>query len=67
LIGAPGRLRSKAYRMLGNGVTRYIVEPTTSGAASWPDTMPVENVQATLSWPTVDALISSRPLKRVAA
>ena len=30
--------------MLGNGVTRNIVLPTTSGAASWPATIPVENV-----------------------
>src|SRR5829696_5957992 len=65
LIGAPAWLRSNAYRMFGNGVTRYIVRPTTSGAASCPDTIPVEKVHATPSWRTVCALISSSLLNRV--
>ena len=44
-----------------------IVLPTTSGAASCPATMPVENVQDTPRRPTFCALISSRPLNRVDA
>ena len=39
----------EAARRIFASDTRWTVEPTTSGAASWPDTMPVENVQATLS------------------
>ena len=53
--------------MLGNGVTRNIVLPTTSGAASWPATMPVENVHDTPRRPTFCVLISSRRLNRVEA
>src|SRR5436305_1057960 len=53
--------------MLGKGVTRYIVLPTTSGGASCPETMPVENVHATPSCRTFSVLISVRPEKRVAA
>ena len=44
--------------MFGYGVTTYIVLPTTSGAASWPLSTPVEKVQATLSCLTFPALIS---------
>jgi len=43
--------------MLGNGVTTYIVPPTTSGAASCPRFTPVENVQASPSRPTFAAVI----------
>src|SRR5436305_1240980 len=39
----------------------YIVEPTTSGAASWPLLIPVEKVKATFIAPTLSDLISSRP------
>jgi hypothetical protein len=30
---------------------------TISGAASWPRSAPIENVQASWSWPTLPALI----------
>src|SRR5688572_18111243 len=45
--GAPGFVRSSAYSMFGQGVTTYIVSFTTSGAASWPATTPVEKVKTT--------------------
>src|SRR3954463_16806167 len=41
----PGLDRSKAYRAFGQGVTTYIVVPTTIGAASCPRWMPVSKVQ----------------------
>src|SRR5438128_2059407 len=44
LVGAPGLVRSSAYNTFGYGVTIYIVLPTTTGAAPWPLTTPVENV-----------------------
>ena len=44
--------------MLGNGVTKYIVSPTTSGAPSWPRRTPVENVQASFSVDTLLVVIS---------
>ena len=47
--------------MLGKGVTTYIVSPTTSGAASWPATMPVENVHATPSCRTVGGVDLVQP------
>ena len=53
--------------MLGNGVTTYMVSPTTRGTASWPGVSPVENVQATCRSRTLSALMWSRPLKRVDA
>ena len=53
--------------MFGNGVTRYIVSPSTSGAASWPFWVPSENVQATFSRPTLPVLMSASGLKRVLA
>ena len=34
--------------MFGYGVTTYIVPPTTSGAASWPRSTPVENVETSV-------------------
>jgi hypothetical protein len=46
--------------MFGNGVTTYIVSPTTSGAASCPCSTPVENVQATCRPFTLSVVISSR-------
>src|SRR3954463_3740974 len=67
LSGAPGWVRSRAYRMLGDGVATYIVVPTISGAASWPRLTPVENVHARLRRPTLAAVISFRPLNRVDA
>src|SRR3954462_1373639 len=66
-FSAPLFARSSAYRMLGYGVTTYIVLPTTSGAASCPRLMPVEKVHATFSFLTFSAVISFRPLKRVLA
>src|SRR5688572_5195319 len=53
--GAVGFVRSRAYSVFGYGVTMYIVVPTTSGAASWPRTTPVENVHATRSVATFEA------------
>ena len=53
--------------MFGNGVTTYIVEPTTSGAASWPRSTPVEKVHATRRSRAFDVVIWSRPLYRVLA
>ena len=67
LDGAPGLVRSSAYRILGHGVTMYIVLLTTSGAASCPRVRPVENVQASFRFLTVWVLMSVRVLKRVAA
>jgi hypothetical protein len=52
---------------LGYGVSRYIVEPTTSGAASWPFLKPVSNVNAGFSWPAFCAVIWVRSLKRLLA
>ncbi len=48
--------------MFGNGVTTYMVLPTTSGAASCPRLTPVENVQASPSRDTFAAVIWPRPL-----
>ena len=53
--------------MFGNGVTRYIVLPSTSGAASWPFCVPSEKVQATRRRATLAALMSASGLKRVFA
>src|SRR6266513_3153122 len=47
--GAPGFVRSSAYRKFGNDVTTYIVLLTTSGAASCPRFTPSEKVKATRS------------------
>jgi hypothetical protein len=47
---------------LGNGVTKYIVSPTTIGAASCPRSTPVEKVKATFSLPTLELVISSSGL-----
>src|SRR6185437_10584283 len=41
----------------GNGVCTYITSPITSGPPSWPRSTPVENVHATCSFLTLDALI----------
>src|ERR687888_370656 len=67
LIGAPGFVRSNAYRMLGQGVTRYIVSPTTSGGPSCPALTPVEKVHATPICFTLLGVISFSEVKRVAA
>jgi hypothetical protein len=67
LTGAPGFVRSSAYRILGHGVTMYIVLLTTSGAASCPRVRPVENVQANFRFLTVSVLMSVKVLKRVDA
>src|SRR5687768_18525399 len=56
-IGAPGFVRSSAYRMLGYGVTMYIVLATTRGAASCPRSIPVENVHASDSDRTFSVVI----------
>src|SRR5512140_515643 len=64
LSDAPGLERSNAYSRLGYGVTTYIVWPTTIGAASWPRSTPVGNVQAAFSDATCPVLISFSPLKR---
>ena len=55
---APGWRRSSAYTMLGYGVTRYMVPFTTTGAASWPRSTPVENVKASFSVPTLAGVMS---------
>jgi hypothetical protein len=44
--------------MLGNGVARYIVVPTTSGSPSCPRRTPVENDHATFRFLTFSVLIS---------
>src|SRR5919199_1603952 len=67
LAGAPGLVRSSAYRMLGNGVTTYMVLFTTSGAASCPRSTPVANVHAALRLRTFVVLIWSSALKRLPA
>ena len=59
--GAPGFVRSSAYTMFGYGVTTYIVLLTTSGAASWPRSTPVENDQASLRFADVAGVISVQP------
>lgn len=50
----------KAY-----GATMNIVFDTTSGAASWPRSTPVENVNAGFNRLTFDGLISASSLSRV--
>jgi hypothetical protein len=45
--GAPGLVRSSAYAVLGNGLTKYIVLFATIGAPSCPPSAPSENVHAT--------------------
>jgi hypothetical protein len=65
--GAPGLVRSSAYTMFGYGVITYIVLLTTSGAASWPRSTPVENDHASWRSLTLDWVISVRPLNRVLA
>src|SRR6188472_4504874 len=51
--------------MLGNGVARYIVLPTTIGSPSWPRSTPVEKVHATFRFLTLSAVICPRSLYRV--
>ncbi len=53
--------------MFGNGVTTYIVLFTTSGAASWPRSTEVENVDTSVSRETFEALMLSSPLYLVLA
>jgi thiazole synthase ThiGH ThiG subunit len=65
LTVAVGWRRSSAYTVCGYGVTRYIVSPITSGAASWPLSLPVGKLNASFSVPTLPALIWSSGLKRV--
>src|SRR6478735_5140528 len=65
LIGTPGFVRSSAYAMFGNGVTRYMVLSATSGAASCPFCVPSEKVHAGRSFATFAALTWARVLKRV--
>src|SRR4249920_2237796 len=48
--------------MLGNGVARYIVLPTTIGSPSWPRSTPVEKVHATFRFLTLSAVICPRSL-----
>src|SRR5690606_41507827 len=67
LIGAPGFVRSSAYTMFGNEVTKYIVLLTTSRAPSSPFSVPVENVQATFRSLTFWVLSWSSSQKRVPA
>src|SRR5947208_9831659 len=60
-----GWRRSNAYTVLGYGVTTYMVSPMTSGAASWPLSIPVGKLNASFSEPTLLALICASGLKRV--
>ena len=53
--------------MFGKGVTRYMVEPTTSGWPSCPCSTPVEKVQATLRFLAFSLVISVSGLYRVPA
>src|SRR5215216_3162059 len=67
LVGVPGFVRSRAYRMFGYGVTTYMVLLTTSGAASCPRSMPVENVVVSVSRAAFPVVICRSPLYRVLA
>src|SRR3954465_12560502 len=67
LTCAPGLVRSTAIRLLGNGVTTYIVLPTTSGPPSWPRGTPVVSVPEMWSCPTLPASICASVLYRVPA
>ena len=51
-----GLVRSMAIRLLGNGVTTYMVLFTTSGPPSWPCGTPVETVVTTLRLDTLSGL-----------
>src|SRR5512135_252705 len=64
LVGTPGFVRSSAYATFGNGVTTYIVLPTTSGGASWPFSVPSENVHAIFRRATLERSIWLSVLKR---
>ena len=66
-VGDPGFVRSSAKTLFGHGVTMYIVLLTTSGGASNPSVVPVENVEATWSLPTLAGVISFNAEKRVDA
>src|SRR6185503_15009909 len=48
--------------MLGNGVARYIVLPTTIGSPSWPRSTPVEKLHATFRFLTLSVVICPRSL-----
>ena len=61
-VGLPGAVRSSANNSFGKGVTKNIVEPTTSGGASWPGLRPVGHVHATARFATFCASISRSPL-----
>src|SRR6266511_1515768 len=61
----PGRVRSRANSLLGNGPTTYIVLPTTNGAPWWPALTPVLKLNSSLSWLTLPVVIWVSELKRV--
>src|SRR5436309_391302 len=61
-----GPFNSRAKTLLGNDVCTYIVEPTTSGAPSWPRNVPVENVHAGRRFLTLSLVIWFNVLNRVA-
>src|SRR4051812_16950715 len=67
LIGGPGLVRSSANTLLGNGVVRYIVPPTTRGAPSCPLLTPVAKAHRKRRFLTLLALMSERRLYRVLA
>src|SRR5437667_12255311 len=60
-----GPFNSRAKTLLGNDVCTYIVEPTTSGAPSWPRNVPVENVHAGRRFLTLSLVIWFNVLNRV--
>src|ERR1043166_7881936 len=62
-----GFVRSIAYAMFGNVVTRYIVLPTTIGAPSCPRSSPVENDHASFSCFAFEVVICARALYRANA
>src|SRR5256885_2324184 len=64
-FNAPPRARSSAKRRLGNGLTTYMVEPTTRGAPSKPSTTRVLNWKSSTSLATLPVLIWFSELKRV--
>src|SRR3954464_14421067 len=57
LTAPPGFVRSTAIRLLGKGVTTYIVLSMTSGCPSWPCGIPVLSVVMARRFCTLEVLI----------
>jgi len=67
VYSAPIQEWLRAKSVFGHGATMYMVLFATIGAASWPRAIPVSNVQGTVRFATLPAVICSSVLYRVFA